>query len=188
MEAVQVGEEALHPLDVDLVVVPPLADLLEHVLAGLSPDGRQDHGRQVVGDGLLVPLVELLRVVVRRLLRAHVVHQREVRHVLLVVELVSPGHVVLQDLVQRGDGPILDLAPALLKLYQLVVHRPAIFMRGAGLEAQNVATAKTGLPPPPTPPPGSPSAARSTAAPLGSPRATCAVRARATSKMWLLLV
>ena len=55
---------------------PPLAHFFQHVLAGLFAHGRQDCTVEIVADGLLVALIQLLGVVVRRLLRAPVKTER----------------------------------------------------------------------------------------------------------------
>lgn len=67
---VEVHEELLHPLVHDLVVEPPPRQLLEQELVVAIPQGRQHRVRQVVADHFSVPLVQLLRPVVRRLLRS----------------------------------------------------------------------------------------------------------------------
>ena len=66
-------EEAGEPSDHDLVVVPALDQLLEHVLALLLPQRGEDVGDDVRVESLAVSLVQLLGEVVGRLLRAHVV-------------------------------------------------------------------------------------------------------------------
>ena len=70
---VEVVEEAREPPDHDLVVVPALHELLQHVLALLLAQRGEDVGGDVRVESLAVPLVQLLGEVVGRFLRAHIV-------------------------------------------------------------------------------------------------------------------
>jgi len=84
----EIREEFCHPFHVDLVVRPPLANLLQHVLSRFLTDSWQNGRVEIIRNRFFVALVQLLRVIVRRFLCAHIVYQRKVGHVVFVVEFL----------------------------------------------------------------------------------------------------
>lgn len=80
--------------------------------------GGQHDGFDVIVQGLLVAIVEHLRVVVRRLLRAHVVNRRVEVHVLVGDEVHDVG--AIEDALELGDAGE-HVAPPVLEVH----HRNA---------------------------------------------------------------
>uniref|UniRef100_A0A0A9FF65 Uncharacterized protein n=1 Tax=Arundo donax TaxID=35708 RepID=A0A0A9FF65_ARUDO len=78
------------------------------------------HGRDVLLEGPPVLLVELLRVVVWRLLRAHIVNRRVEHHVVLRTELRLG--LALEDVLELGDS-LLHEVPPLLQIDRLPLVR-----------------------------------------------------------------
>mmetsp|Transcript_15136 Transcript_15136/g.38975 ORF Transcript_15136/g.38975 Transcript_15136/m.38975 type:complete len:378 (-) Transcript_15136:92-1225(-) len=117
---VQVVEEARQPANHELVVVPALDELLQQVLVVVVAQRRQHLLVDVRREGVAVPRVQLLRVVMRRLLGAHVVDGGVQVHVLLHVELLL--RLALQQPLELCDAPLHRL-PSLLQLdWPAVVH------------------------------------------------------------------
>ena len=102
--------------------------LLEHRLVVLLLDVQEDARREVVLDRLAVVLVQVLRPVVRRLLRAHRVHRRVQRRVLVGRDLLRVLAVaeVLEDLLDLEDAALPQLLPPLLQRDHRLRHRHAL--------------------------------------------------------------
>ena len=102
--------------------------LLQHRLVVLLLDVREDARREVVLDRLAVVLVQVLRPVVRRLLRAHRVHRRVQRRVLVGRDLLRVLAVaeVLEDLLDLEDAALPQLLPPLLQRDHRLRHRHAL--------------------------------------------------------------